>query len=273
MNFNDWLQNIGLIWSHLGWRDLVDLFLVWLIVYRLLLFIRGTGAMQMLAGLGIVATAYIVSIGQELDTLHWVLEQFFGNLLIVVVILFQGEIRRALAHIGRNPFFSGVSIDQETQVIEEIIKAVKKLSKDGVGALIVLEREMGLDNFIERGVTLDCDTNAELIQSIFATSAPLHDGAVIIQGGRIRSASCFLPLTKNPNVSKMFGTRHRAAIGLTEESDALVIVVSEETQNVALVLDGQVTVNVDLAVLRKTLYSMFGVDINRANKKVKGRAF
>ena len=183
MNFDAWVSNILNIWPHLGWMDLVDIILVWVLVYRALLFIRGTGAVQMLAGLGIVASAYFISIWQQFDTLNWVLQQFFENLLLVIVILFQGEIRRALALIGRNPFFLGVGINQEAKVMEEIIKSVKLLSSAGTGALIVLEKEVGLDNFIERGVAMDAEVVAELIDSLFMTSSPLHDGALIIKGG------------------------------------------------------------------------------------------
>jgi diadenylate cyclase len=237
-----------------------------MIVYRALLFIRGTGAVQMLAGLGIVAGAYIISIWQQLDTLNWVLEQFFGNLLLVVVILFQGEIRKALAMIGRNPFFTGVGINQEALVMEELIKAAKLLSTKGLGALIVLEREIGLDNFIERGVAMDAEVVAELVDSMFATTGPLHDGALIVKGGRIKSAGCFLPLSTNVSIPKYLGTRHRAAIGITEETDALVIVVSEENKSVGIAEDGKLEQNVDLASLRRKLYKSFNVDIEKAKE-------
>ncbi|MFK8138422.1 MAG: diadenylate cyclase CdaA [Bdellovibrionales bacterium] len=266
MNFEIWLTNISSIWNHLGWMDLVDLVLVWMLTYRALLFIRGTGAVQMLAGLGIVASGYILSIWQNLDTLNWVLEQFFANLLIVVVILFQAEIRRALSMIGRNPFFTGVAINQEARVMEEIIKGVKMLSREKLGALIVMEREIGLDNFVERGISMDAEIVAELIHSIFSISSPLHDGAIIVKGGRIGSASSVLPLTKNQNVSMRFGTRHRAAIGITEETDALVVVVSEENQRISIVEHGEILTDIDLAQLRKTLYKEFNVDMERARK-------
>ena len=246
--------------------DLVDILLVWALVYRALLFIRGTGAVQMLAGLGIVASAYFVSIWQQFDTLNWVLQQFFENLLLVIVILFQGEIRRALALIGRNPLFLNVGINQEAKVMEEIIKAVKVLASQGTGALIVLEKEVGLDNFIERGVAMDAEVVAELIDSLFMTTSPLHDGALIIKGGRIRSAGCFLPLTKNTNVSKRLGTRHRAALGVSEETDAFVIVVSEENKSITIAEHGGLQQDLDLASLRRSLYDSFNVDIEKAKE-------
>ena len=259
MTLASWLSNFELIWSHLGWVDLLDIVMVWIVVYQVLLFIRGTGAVQILAGLGIVASSYFLSVSFELDTLNWLLEQFFNNLFLIIVILFQAEIRRALAHIGRNPFFSGVSSQQESEVIEEICIGAARLSESGVGALIVIEREMGLENFIEKGTALEARLSADLIYSLFLTSSPLHDGALIVQGGRASSAGSFLPLSKNPSIDKSFGTRHRAALGISEESDAFVIVVSEESRNISVVVEGQMTRNIEIGELRRKLYEMFNV--------------
>src|SRR3954471_2663227 len=216
----------------LHWNDFVDLILVWLVVYRVLLLIKKSGAVQILSGLGILAIAYMVSIWLELITFNYILEKFFTNLFLIVVILFQAEIRRALAQIGSNPFLSGVSRVQETHMIEEIAKGVVSCAQRGFGALIVIEREISLDYFIEEGVQLGSEVSSELIQSIFHPSSPLHDGAVVIRGSRINSAGCFLPLSKNSALDKNFRTRHRAAIGLSEETDAYVFVVSEETRSV-----------------------------------------
>lgn len=232
---------------------------VWFVIYRVLLLIKRTRAVQMLSGLGIIAIAYIVSIWLELFTLNWLLEKFFANLFIIVVVLFQNEIRRGLAHIGRNPFFTSVSAVEETQVIEELCKASIALAQKKVGALVVIEREIGLEDYIEVGTKIDSGVNAELLNSIFLPTSPIHDGAVIIRGGRISAAGCFLPLTKNPNVDKNLGTRHRAAIGLTEETDAVVILVSEESMQVSLVIGGQITADLDMPTLRKTLYSLFSL--------------
>lgn len=264
MNFTTWWNNFELVWTQLGWIDLLDIILVWLVVYQVLLFIRGTGAVQMLAGLGIVASSYFVSISLELDTLNWVLEQFFNNLFLIVVILFQHEIRRALAHIGRNPFFTGISAEQESEVIQELCQGISQLSEAGLGALFVIEREMGLENFIEKGTSLDAQVSSEIILSVFNPASPLHDGAMILQGGRITSAGSFLPLSKNPNIDKSFGTRHRAALGLSEESDAFVIVVSEENRSVSWVVDGVIEKNVETSKLRKKMFELFGVNPERA---------
>lgn len=235
------------------------MFLVWVVVYRVLILIRHTGTVQMLSGLGILAIAYLMSIWFELFTFNWILEKFFNNLFLIVVILFQGEIRRALAHIGSNPFFTGASHVQETHIVEEIAKGAIQLAQRGFGALIVVEKEINLEYFVELGTELDSAVSAEILNSIFQPSSPLHDGAVIVRGGRLYAAGCFLPLSKNPALDKNLGTRHRAAIGLTEETDALVIVVSEENNSVGIVEGGQMTPDVDHAHLRKGLYESYGL--------------
>ncbi len=256
---NRFVENISWILSQVRIWDLVDMFLVWLIVYRILLLIRQTRAIQMLSGLGILAITYVSSTWFDLFTIKWLLENFFDNLFVIVVVLFQNEIRKALAHIGRNPFFSGVSAVEETQVIEEISKCAIQLAQKGCGALIVIEREMGLEEFVEVGTHLDASVSAELLNSIFMPVSPLHDGAVIVRGGRLRAAGCFLPLTKSPQIDKNLGTRHRAAIGLTEETDAVVIVVSEENNFVSIVEGGSMSQDLDHPSLRKRLYEAFNM--------------
>ncbi len=253
------LHNTSLLFSSFRFVDVLDMAFVWFVIYRVLLLIKRTRAVQMLSGLGIIAIAYIVSIWFDLYTLNWLLEKFFSNLFIIIVVLFQHEIRRGLAHIGRNPFFTSVSADEETLVIDEIVKASVQLAQKKTGALIVIEREIGLEDYVEVGTRIDSTVNAELINSIFITTSPIHDGALIIRGGRISAAGCFLPLTKNPNVDRNLGTRHRAAIGLTEETDAVVIVVSEENMQVSLVMGGQITADLDMPTLRKALYNLFSL--------------
>jgi diadenylate cyclase len=253
------LENLNFIITQLRPRDLIDMALVWLVVYRILILIRHTGTVQMLAGLGILAIAYLFSIFFELFTLNWILDKFFNNLFLIVVILFQGEIRRALAHIGSNPFFTGASHVQETHIVEEIAKGATQLAQKGVGALIVIEMEINLEYFIEIGTEVDSAVSAELLNSIFHPAGPLHDGAVVVRSGRMWAAGCFLPLSKNPALDKNLGTRHRAAIGLTEETDALVIVVSEENNSVGIVQSGQMIADVDHATLRRVLYESYGL--------------
>jgi diadenylate cyclase len=252
-------ESLGFIIEQFRFLDLIDMILVWIVVYRVLVLIRHTGTVQMLSGLGILAIAYLMSIWFELFTFNWILEKFFNNLFLIVVILFQGEIRRALAHIGSNPFLTGASHVQETHIVEEIAKGAILLAQKGIGALIVIEKEINLEYFIELGTELDSAVSAELINSIFLTSAPLHDGAVVVRGGRLWAAGCFLPLSKNPALDKNLGTRHRAAIGLTEETDALVIVVSEENNSVGIVEGGQLIADVDHAALRRGLYESYGL--------------
>jgi len=225
-----------------------------------LLLIRQTRAIQMLAGLGLLAIAYVVSIWLGLFTLNWLLDRFFENLFVIVVILFQSEIRKALAHFGRNPFFTGVSVVEETQVIEEIAKGAIQLSQKGYGALVVIEREIGLEDFVEEGTELKAKVTSELLVSIFHPASPLHDGAIVIRGGQAYMAGCFLPLTKNPTIDKNLGTRHRAAIGLTEETDAVVLVVSEEKNQVSLVNSGKLLPDVDHKTIRQELYKMFNLE-------------
>lgn len=253
------LDNLQFIFTQLRLRDLLDMLLVWIVVYRVLILIRHTGTVQMLSGLGILAIAYLMSIWFELFTFNWILEKFFNNLFLIVVILFQGEIRRALAHIGSNPFFTGASHVQETHIVEEISRGAIQLAQKGMGALMVLEKEINLEYFIEIGTELDSVVSSELMNSIFLPAGPLHDGAVIVRGGRIWAAGCFLPLSKNPALDKNLGTRHRAAIGLTEETDAFVIVVSEENNSVGIVEGGQMIADVDHATLRRVLYESYGL--------------
>ena len=253
------LDNFNFIASQLRFRDFIDMLLVWIVVYRVLILIRHTGTVQMLSGLGILAIAYLMSIWFELFTFNWILEKFFNNLFLIVVILFQGEIRRALAHIGSNPFFDDASHVQETHIVEEIAKGAIQLAQKGMGGLIVIEKEINLEYFIEIGTETDSTVSAEILNAIFHPASPLHDGAVIIRNGRAFAAGCFLPLSKNPALDKNLGTRHRAAIGLTEETDAVVIVVSEENNSVGVVESGQLTADVDLATLRRGLYESYGL--------------
>lgn len=248
----------GLV-SQLRVQDFFDLFLVWLVVYRVLLLVKKSGAVQILSGLGILAIAYMLSIWLEFITFNYILEKFFSNLFLIVVILFQGEIRRALAQIGSNPFLSGPSRVEESHMIEEIAKGLLTCAQRGFGALIVIEREISLDYFIEEGRPLNAEITNELIQSIFHPSSPLHDGAMLIRAGRVVSAGCFLPLSKNSALDKNLGTRHRAAIGLTEETDAFVFVVSEENKYVGYAQSGILNQDVDHYSIRQALYEIYGL--------------
>lgn len=238
--------------SSLRVQDAIDIFIIAFLIYRLMDLIRGTRAAQMLAGLAVVFIIFLSSQTLELYTLNWVLDNFLSSILLVIVVIFQDDIRRALTRVGTRPFL-GPDLQLQQEDVEEIIRAVAALASKRVGALIVLQRDVGLNQYMEVGTRLDARVSRELILSIFQTNSPIHDGAVIIHRGRMIAAGCFLTLTTNPYVSKTLGTRHRAAIGLTEETDSLVIVVSEENGGISVVREGRITRGVDSATLRSTL--------------------
>jgi uncharacterized protein (TIGR00159 family) len=245
--------------------DLLDVGIVAFIVYRILLLIKGTRAMQMLTGLGILGIAFFLSSAFELFTTHWLLSYFFDYLILIVIVLFQDDLRRALTHVGKNPFFSGASEEEEREMIDEIARAATRLARERIGALIVIERETGLKNFIDTGSKLDSRVKSELIYSIFVQNSPIHDGAVIITSGRIAAAGCFLPLSKDPNIDKRYGTRHRAALGLTEDSDAIVVLVSEEAGEAHLVKNGKITTNLNEQELRQSLAALLDLGRGQVN--------
>lgn len=249
-----WIEQLQFVLSQFRWQDIIDIILVWTIVYQVLILIRKTGTVQVLSGLGFLALVYLASIWLELFTFNWLLDKFFSNLFLIVVVLFQGEIRRALAHIGANPFFTEVSQVREVEIVEELIRAVTELLKSRTGALIVIEREILLDYHIEPGTPVKAELSAELLISIFHPMAPMHDGAVLIRGGRLYSAGNFLPLSKNPFLDKNLGTRHRAAVGLSEETDAIVIILSEENQELSLAIAGLIKPLRDVSHLRRLLF-------------------
>jgi diadenylate cyclase len=238
------------------WQDGLDIVLLAIVIYSGINLIRGTRAVPMLIGLGVVYGIYFLSGQLEIYTLHVLLQNLLGWSLVLVFIVFQNDIRRALTTVGTGPLFSPRDRVAQNQTVEELVKAVTYLASRRIGALIVLQNEVGLNEYIEVGTRLDAQVSKELVNSIFLTGSPIHDGALIIQHGRITAAGCFLPLTTNPAVSKTLGTRHRAAIGLTEETDAVAIVVSEEDGMVSLVREGKITRDVDAGTLRTTLQQL-----------------
>ncbi len=243
----------------------MDVGIVAFIVYRVLLLIKGTRAMQMLTGLGILGIGFFLSSQFELFTTHWLLSYFFDYLILIVIVLFQDDLRRALTHVGKNPFFSAASAEEEREMVDEVARAATRLSKERIGALIVVERETGLKNFIDTGSKLDSRVKAELLYSIFTPTSPIHDGAVIITGGRLAAAGCFLPLSKDPNIDKRYGTRHRAALGLTEDTDAIVVLVSEEAGEAHLVKNGKITTNLNEQELRQSLATLLDLSRGQVN--------
>lgn len=264
------MNNLFDIFQVSSWRELplvlLDVAIAYYIIYRILLLIKGTRAAQMLLGLVLVILFFFVSGRNLLDLriTNWFLDKFIANFIIIIVIIFQDDIRRALAQAGsRTSVFSPQRALQESYVIEEVIKASTMLSKRQIGALIVLEREADLRAFIEEGIRLDSDVSKDLLFSVFLPEHqnPLHDGAVIIQKNRISAAGCVLPLTQNPRVEKSFGTRHRAAIGLSEDYDAAVVVVSEETGIVSVAWRGELYRDLEATELRELLQSIFRAKI------------
>lgn len=253
-NFNE----IREVLTHYRWfNDTVDIALVYYMFYRLLLILKGTRAFQMLIGIGILVLVLVASRALEFYTLDWLIHSFWAQIVLALVILFQPEIRRTLAQVGERSFFKSLSRVEGSKFIEETVKAAVSMANKRIGALIVLERETDLSTIVEMGTELDAKVTKELLLSIFLPYSPIHDGAAIIRNGRIVAAGCFLPLTLSSNLSKSFGTRHRAAAGLTEESDAVVVVVSEETGEISLVSGGAIQQNADAAALRKTLSDIF----------------
>jgi diadenylate cyclase len=244
--------------THYRWfNDTVDIALVYYIIYRLLLIIKGTRAFQMLIGIGLMVVVFIASQAFEFYTLDWLIHSFWSQIVLAVVILFQPEIRRTLARVGERHMFRSLSAVEGSKFIEETVKAAVNMANKRIGALIVLERDTDLTTIVEMGTELDAKVTKEILISIFLPYSPIHDGAAIIRSGRLIAAGCFLPLTLSSNISKALGTRHRAAVGLTEESDAVVVVVSEETGEISLVVNGAIENNADAPALRKTLSDMF----------------
>ncbi|MBI4043015.1 MAG: TIGR00159 family protein [Deltaproteobacteria bacterium] len=241
------------------WQDYVDFLIVSALVYQLLLLVKGTRSAQMLSGLALVIITFLLSSRFGFYTLHWILSNFVSPLVVIMVILFQDDIRRALTHVGRNPFFTAVPFVEESQVIDELVKGAVTLSQKKIGALIAIEREMGLKNYIEIGTKIDSKVKSELIVSLFLPYSPVHDGAMVLQKGRITAVGCFLPLSLSPIVKKTLGSRHRAAIGLTEETDAVVIVVSEENGQISLAVDGRLKRDIDAPSMRQHLGKLLRV--------------
>ena len=245
------------IFSQLRWQDILDIVLVSFLLYRLLLFIKGTKAVQMLIGIGVLLLVSLLSGYTGLYTMDWIIQSFWAQIVIALIVLFQPEIRRALAQMGETPFLQSFTSAEELKSLEEIVKASVALANRKIGALIVIERETSLNEFVEIGTSLDARVTREILLSIFHPSSPIHDGAVVIKGNRIVAAGCFLPIMLRSEVDKAMGTRHRAGLGLTEETDAVAIIVSEETGNISMAVGGKLETHIDMGTLRDILTDMF----------------
>ncbi len=258
MNVNDYIPTINTL------RNIIDITLVFIIVYVVLKLLRGTRAVPTVVGMVILALLYWFAVVQELSTLEFVLRYAVGFIGIAIIVLFQSEIRQALIYFAnrlRFPILKKQRGQFGGSVYDEIVLAITTLSSEKTGALIVIERNVGLRNFIDAGVRLDAAISYDLLVTIFNPSTPLHDGAVIIQNEKLAAASVFLPLTKNPVISRELGTRHRAAIGVTEGSDAISLVVSEETGLITYIEAGDVRRNIDTNQLRKLLLDALEIPI------------
>jgi diadenylate cyclase len=255
-----------------GWWDLLDIAIVSFLIYEFLLLIRGTRAVQMGVGTLLIVGLVYVSRLAPLQTVNWLIRNMLLYVAFAAIVIFQSDIRRALAHFGQAPFFRYFYRQEAAdETIEEIVVAATMLASQKVGAIVALEREIGLRNYIESGIPLDATLTYDLLVTIFHPGSALHDGAVIIQDDRVAAAACFLPLTVNPRVSRELGTRHRAAIGLTEEGDAIAVIVSEETGLISLAIDGRIERGLGADDLRTRLRTL--VTLRRSHRRIGARAY
>ncbi len=250
----------ALPWYQLAPLDLraaLDILIIAALLYYLLKLFRGTRAMQMLLAVVLIVLFYRGARWARLEMVEWLLTTLLPYFAIALIVLFQPEIRRALARVGHNPFWRRFSAGDSAGALDDLVLAATHFSQNRIGALVALERDFGLRTYIESGIPLDATLSYDLLLAIFHPSSPMHDGAVIAQGGRIAAAACFLPLTLNPSISNQLGTRHRAAIGITEESDAVVVVVSEQTGAISLASGGAIETNLPPEQLSQRLAALF----------------
>lgn len=229
--------------------NVIDILLVWFVVYKLITLIKGTKAVQLLKGIFFIVIAYLITQALNLETLGWIMQQVLNWGFLAIIIIFQPEMRRALEQLGRGKLFSSSTLNEESErnrLIEAMVKSVSYMAKRRIGALISIERETGLSEYIETGIPMNSDITSELLINLFIPNTPLHDGAVIIQRNRIAAAACYLPLSESPFISKELGTRHRAALGISEVTDAITVIVSEETGAISLTANGDLHRNLSL---------------------------
>ena len=263
------MQETITLFTSIRWQDMLDIVLVTLLVYQLLLLVRGTRAMHVLIGLGMVLLLMLISQYLELWTLNWIISSFVASLIIILVILFQSDIRRVLSRMGQKSSVgrfitfltksTSNAVKSSADMVEEIVRTSVSLASSMTGGLMVIERYSGLDDIAEAGSALDAVVNRDLLLTIFWVGTPLHDGAVIISANRVVAARCVLPLSSNPSLPRNLGTRHRAAVGITEETDAVCVVVSEERGLISVAVNGQLHSDLDAVALRKLLYELLGI--------------
>ena len=253
-----------------GWNDLIEVTIIAYFFYRLLLLLRRTQAMRMVWGLVVLGLFGMLANLVGFQTLDWLLSNVYAYIVIAIIVLFQNEIRRLLTQLGRTAYFRSMRRGADIDPIDEIVTAAVGMGANHHGAIIVLEREMSLSQYAEGGIALDATASYDLFVSIFNPGAPLHDGAVIMRQGRVAAASCFLPLTRNPQLSRKLGSRHRAAIGISEETDCVALVVSEETGKISIVFDGQLSRGLDPPALAERLRELLSLDdLAAENEEIK----
>ena len=253
MGFDNLLDDRLLTWFRAG----LDVLVVSYIIYRILLLIRGTRAQQVLMGLLLIASTFFAANLLELQTLSWVLDTFISSFLLIVIVVFQHDIRRGLSRVGRRSS-ADIGYGRGAFLVDELTRAASAMAKERLGAIILIERDGDLNELAETGIRVEARITTALLAQIFTPPGPLHDGAVTIQGGRVSAAAVFLPLSQNPRLDASLGTRHRAAVGITEELDAIALVVSEERGQVAIAEGGVLTRDLDEAMLRKVLLNYLG---------------
>ena len=252
------MEQIWNVVSAIRPQDFLDILLLTLVIYWLLNQIKGTRTIPILLGLTVLMGSYVLANYLALDAIGWVLENLFSFLVVILVVLFQADIRNALARLGMTTMFHEMSGAAQRSLIEEVVNTASTLAARKIGGTIVLEKETGLRNYIERGKRIQGDPSLELMVSIFHPSSPLHDGAVIInREGKLAAACCILPLTANPVTSSFLGTRHRSSLGLSEETDAVIIVISEEWGSVSLAYQGVLQRHLEESVLRQSITDLF----------------
>jgi len=254
VNVVQWWESL-----HFTWREIFDIAIVTFIFYRALLLVRGTRAVSIMHGFLLIIIIFYVSGEFGLNTLHWLLTNFLGSIFLVVIILFQADIRRALSTMGTGLFWKRVRRSETAEhLVHDVVLSVFRMAKSRTGALIVIERDIPLGDVVQRGVELSATVSKELLLTIFYLGTPLHDGAVVISRDRIAAAGCILPLASVAGLDTAYGTRHRAALGITEETDALAVVVSEERGVVSYAENGEIISCVDEADLKEKLWDVWG---------------
>ena len=247
--------------SNLRWQDGVDIILVAIIIYQVVLILRGTQALPVLAGLFLLFIAYVVARQLQFFTLEWLLDIIVKSFVLIVIILFQADIRRVLSNMGKKALAPGGIHAPLT--VEEVCEAADTMASRSIGALIVMERYIGLSDFIDGAIKLDALVTRELLVTLFWPNSPTHDGAVILQGDRAMAAGCLMPLSRNPNLDPALGTRHRAAVGITEQSDALALVVSRTSGQISLAYGGKLRLNLTRLQLRQALRDLLEIPANK----------